>query len=136
MNDTSPAKPHRVLLVDDEPAFTRMVKRNLEASGQYAVKIVNESPQAYTEACSFNPDIILLDVVMPQADGGDVSIQIRNHPKTKHIPIIFVSAMVSRKESGEGFYESGGEHFIAKPVTTELLMQSIERVLYPQRLHK
>lgn len=92
MKDATPPEPRRVLLVDDEPAFTRMVKRNLEADGNYAVKAVNESPNAYTEACSFHPDIILLDVVMPQADGGDVATQIRNHPKTKHIPIIFVSA--------------------------------------------
>lgn len=132
MRESTPPEPRRVLLVDDEPAFTRMVKRNLEAAGNYAVKAINESLSAYTEACSFHPDIILLDVVMPQADGGDVATQLRNHPKTQHIPIIFVSAMVSRKESGEGFYESGGEHFIAKPVTTELLIHAIDQILGPQ----
>ena len=47
----------------------------------------------------------------------------------KDTPIIFVSAMVSRRESGRGFYESGGEHFLAKPVTTELLDDSIQQVL-------
>ncbi len=132
MRQMPPPEPRRVLLVDDEPAFTRMVKRNLEAAGNYAVKAVNESPLAYNEACKFHPDIILLDVVMPQADGGDVATQIRNHPKTQHVPIIFVSAMVSRRESGEGFYESGGEHFIAKPVTTELLIHAIDQILGPQ----
>jgi CheY-like chemotaxis protein len=122
-------EPVRVLLIDDEAAFTRMVKLNLEATGKYAVRVVNESPQAQIVANEFKPAIILLDVVMPEADGGDVAIQLRQHTKTKDTPIIFVSAMVSRRESGRGFYESGGEHFLAKPVTTELLDDSIQQVL-------
>lgn len=122
-------EPVRVLLIDDEAAFTRMVKLNLEATGKYAVRTVNESPQAQSVANDFAPAIILLDVVMPEADGGDVAIQLRQHTNTKDTPIIFVSAMVSRRESGSGFYESGGEHFLAKPVTTELLDNSIQQVL-------
>ncbi len=122
-------EPRRVLLIDDEAAFTRMVKLNLEATGKYAVRVVNESPTAQAVANEFKPEIILLDVVMPEADGGDVAIQLRQHKITQDTPIIFVSAMVSRKESGSGFYKSGGEHFLAKPVTTELLSHSIESVL-------
>jgi CheY-like chemotaxis protein len=122
-------EPVRVLLIDDEAAFTRMVKLNLEATGKYAVRVVNESPQSQSAANEFNPAIILLDVVMPEADGGDVAIQLRQHANTKDTPIIFVSAMVSRQESGSGFYESGGEHFLAKPVTTERLDHSIQQVL-------
>ena len=122
-------EPLRVLLIDDEPAFTRMVKLNLEATGKYAVRVVNESPKAQEAANEFHPQIILLDVVMPEADGGDVAIQLRQHKVTQDTPIIFVSAMVSRKESGSGLYESGGEHFLAKPVTTESLSNSIESVL-------
>jgi CheY-like chemotaxis protein len=122
-------EPRRVLLIDDEASFTRMVKLNLEATGKYAVRVVNESPKAQQVANEFNPEIILLDVVMPEADGGDVAVQLRQHTITQDTPIIFVSAMVSRKESGSGFYESGGEHFLAKPVTTELLSSSIDSLL-------
>ena len=121
--------PRRVLIIDDEPAFTRMIKLNLEDSGDYEVQMVNESRKAYAATDSFQPDIVLLDVVMPEVDGGDVATLIRQHPSTSHIPIIFVSAMVSRQESGSGFFESGGEHFIAKPVTTEILTQAIDQVL-------
>jgi DNA-binding response OmpR family regulator len=121
--------PTRVLLIDDEPAFTRMVKLNLEATGNYAVRVVNESPKAQAAANEFKPEIILLDVVMPEADGGDVATQLRQHKITQDTPILFVSAMVSRKESGSGFYESGGEHFLAKPVTTERLANAIESIL-------
>ncbi|MFQ3225052.1 MAG: CheY-like chemotaxis protein [Lentimonas sp.] len=122
-------EPLRVLLIDDEAAFTRMVKLNLEATGKYAVRVVNESPKAQQVANEFKPKIILLDVVMPEADGGDVAIQLRQHTITQDTPIIFVSAMVSRKESGSGFYESGGEHFLAKPVTAKLLSNAIDSVL-------
>lgn len=126
-------EPRRVLLIDDEASFTRMVKLNLEALGKYAVRVVNESPKAQQVANEFKPEIILLDVVMPEADGGDVAIQLRQHAITQDTPIIFVSAMVSRKESGNGFYESGGEHFLAKPVTTEILSNSIDSVLAKSR---
>tara|TARA_B110001469_G_C9636549_1_gene319238 strand:+ start:59 stop:472 length:414 start_codon:yes stop_codon:yes gene_type:complete len=127
--NTPKIEPCRVLLIDDEASFTRMVKLNLEASGKYAVRVVNESLMAQQVANEFKPEIILLDVVMPEADGGDVAVQLRQHPITQDTPIIFVSAMVSRKESGSGFYESGGEHFLAKPVSTELLSSSIDSVL-------
>jgi CheY-like chemotaxis protein len=66
---------------------------------------------------------------MPEADGGDVATAIREHPATTGIPIIFVSAMVSRKESGTGLYQSGGEHFLAKPVSRETLTRSIQQIL-------
>lgn len=121
--------PRRVLVIDDEAPFTRMVKLNLESTQRYTVETINQSTQAYQVANQFQPDIILLDVVMPEADGGDVATQIRKHPQTADIPIIFVSAMVSKKESGNGFYNSGGEHFLAKPVTTETLVHSIEHVI-------
>ncbi len=127
--NTPGLQPRRVLLVDDEASFTRMVKLNLEASGKYAVRVVNQSPMAQQAANEFKPEIILLDVVMPEADGGDVAVQLRQHANTQDTPIIFVSAMVSRKESGSGFYESGGEHFLAKPVSTERLSSSIDSVL-------
>ena len=119
----------RVLVVDDEASFTRMIKLNLEETGDYVVETVNESRRAFEVAREFAPDIILLDVVMPGADGGDVAQALRGRSATKQIPIIFVSAMVSQAESKKGFYESGGEHFLAKPVDTETLCGAIQTVL-------
>jgi CheY-like chemotaxis protein len=121
--------PCRVLVIDDEAPFTRMLKMNLEDGGDYCVEVVNESPKAFATARSFKPDIILLDVVMPEADGGDVAARIREHPATVAIPIIFVSAMVSRKESGTGLYQSGGEYFLAKPVSRKVLTDSIRQIM-------
>ncbi|HKK19393.1 MAG TPA: response regulator [Opitutales bacterium] len=119
----------RVLVIDDEDRFTKMVKLNLESTGMYSVEVLNESRKAVEVARDFKPHIILLDVVMPEADGGDVANSLRTRTATKEIPIIFVSAMISQKESHSGFYESGGEHFLAKPVSTETLSGAIEEVL-------
>lgn len=119
----------RVLVVDDEPSFTRMVKLNLEGTGKYIVETLNESRRAVEVAKEFKPDIVLLDVVMPEMDGGDVAVNLRNRSATKDIPIIFVSAMVSLQESKKGFYQSGGEHFLAKPVDKETLCGAIDTVL-------
>jgi len=124
----------RVLVIDDEERFTKMVKLNLEGTGMYTVQTLNESRKAIEAARDFLPNIILLDVVMPEADGGDVANGLRTRTATKRIPIIFVSAMVSQKESHSGFYESGGEHFLAKPVTTETLSGAIEKVLSGQHI--
>lgn len=122
-------KTKRVMVVDDEASFTRMIKLNLEATGDYIVETVNESLKAFDVAKEFKPDIILLDVVMPGADGGDVALNLRNRSVTRNIPIIFVSAMVSKEESKQGFYQSGGEHFLAKPVDKSTLCGAIETVL-------
>lgn len=119
----------RVLVIDDEASFTRMIKLNLEATDQYIVETVNDSLKAFEVAREFAPDIILLDVVMPGADGGDVAQNMRSRSVTKNVPIIFVSAMVSQQESKKGFYESGGEHFLAKPVDKSTLCGAIETVL-------
>ena len=129
---TAAADARRVLVIDDEASFTRMIKLNLEATGKYTVETLNESVRAFEVARNFTPDVILLDIVMPAADGGDVAAVLRKRSATKEIPIIFVSAMVSKRESHLGFYESGGEHFLAKPVDTELLCGAIETVLCPK----
>lgn len=119
----------RVLAIDDEASFTRMIKLNLEATGDYIVETVNDSTKAFEVAREFIPDIILLDVVMPGIDGGDVALGLRDRSVTKNIPIIFVSAMVSQEESKKGFYESGGEYFLAKPVDKSTLCGAIATVL-------
>lgn len=119
----------RVLVVDDEASFTRMVKLNLEGTGHYLVETLNESARTFEVAREFVPDLILLDVVMPEMDGGDVALNLRSRSSTRNIPIIFVSAMVSQAESNKGFYESGGEHFLAKPVDKDTLCGAIETVL-------
>jgi CheY-like chemotaxis protein len=113
----------RVMIIDDEPGFTRLLKLTLERSGGFEVLEENNGTKAWMAAREFNPDIIFLDVVMPEIDGGDVAQQIRSDPALAHVPIVFLTAIVSAKEGG---HEIGGFPFLAKPVSVEAVIQSIE----------
>ena len=129
---TPPAAPapakKKVLVIDDEVSFARMVKLNLEKSG-FEVKVENRAMFALATAREFLPDLILLDVIMPSMDGGDVSKQIKRDRNLKNTPIIFLTATVSKREAGEGGLNSGGELFLAKPVSVEALIHCINEHL-------
>ncbi|MBK7998062.1 MAG: response regulator transcription factor [Verrucomicrobia bacterium] len=120
----APAKK-KVLVIDDEVSFARMVKLNLEKTGEFEVRVENRAMFALATAREFLPDLILLDVIMPSMDGGDVSKQIKRDRNLKNTPIIFLTATVSKREAGEGGLNSGGELFLAKPVSVEALIACI-----------
>jgi CheY-like chemotaxis protein len=113
----------RVMIIDDEPGFTRLLKLTLERTGGFEVLEVNDGTRAWMAAREFAPDIIFLDVVMPEIDGGDVAQQIRSDPMLAHVPIVFLTAIVRAKEGG---HEIGGFPFLAKPVSLEAVIRSIE----------
>jgi CheY-like chemotaxis protein len=124
----APAKK-RILVIDDEVSFARMVKINLEKSGGFEVRVENAAVAALTAARDFKPDLILLDVIMPNMDGGDVARQIKRDRNLKQTPIIFLTASVSKREAGDGGLNSGGELFLAKPVSVEALIACINEHL-------
>jgi DNA-binding response OmpR family regulator len=115
----------RILIIDDEASFTRMVKLNLEKTGSFEVREENKATYALAAAREFKPDLILLDVIMPTMDGGDVAAQFENDKQLKETPIIFLTATVSRREAGAGGFNSGGSLFLAKPVGLETLVKCI-----------
>ncbi|MFP6859776.1 MAG: response regulator [Roseibacillus sp.] len=120
----------RVLLVDDEISFTSVVKINLETTGNYEVGVENDSSKAIDTAQSFQPDIIILDIVMPGMDGGDLKRKISSTPELEGIPILFVTALASPDEaSGDPVVRSPDGAMLAKPVTTEVLVDTIEKCL-------
>ncbi|HJT80454.1 MAG TPA: response regulator [Chthoniobacterales bacterium] len=115
----------RILLVDDEESFTKVTQLTLT---DYDIVIENDSARALERAREFKPDLILLDVMMPNFDGGDVAAQIRQEADLKQVPVVFLTALVTHKESAKRPV-MGGYPFIAKPVTPELLAQKIEKHL-------
>ena len=116
----------RVFIVDDESGFTHLLKLTLEKTGQYIVQEENDGTKAWLAAREFKPDIIFLDVVMPKIDGGDVAKQITSDPLLQHVPIIFLTAIVSEKEGG---HLIGGFPFISKPVSLQAIMDCIDKQL-------
>ncbi|MCI0745626.1 MAG: response regulator [Verrucomicrobia subdivision 3 bacterium] len=117
----------RVLIIDDEASFTRMVKLNLEKTGQFEVREENRANYALAAAREFKPDLILLDVIMPNMDGGDIFAQIHNDRHIKSTPVIFLTATVSQTEAGVKGFNSGGALFLAKPVSVENLINCINQ---------
>ena len=118
---------HRILVVDDEKGFTAMLKLNLESTGSYDVRIENDSIHALTSAVQYSPDLILLDVIMPNLEGPDVAFQVRQHPNLKNTPIVFLTATVTKEEIDLQGGNIGGHPFVAKPSTLASLLESIER---------
>jgi two-component system OmpR family response regulator len=116
----------RIFVIDDEPSITRTMKVNLERTGDYTVGAENHASRGLAAAREFRPDLILLDVMMPEIDGGEVAAQIQSDPALQHVPVVFLTAIVSAKETGGQYLERGGQTFLAKPVSLETLIQCIE----------
>lgn len=112
----------RIFIVDDESGFTRLLKLTLERTGKYTVREENDGTKAWLAAREFAPDIVFLDIVMPKIDGGDVAQQIRSDPALASVPIIFLTAIVSERETSK---EIGGFPFLAKPVSLEAISACI-----------
>jgi len=118
-------------LVDDEPSFTRMLKLNLERRG-FDVRVENDGAKAHAVARDFLPNFIFLDVIMPEVDGGEVAAQIRGDANLKAVPIVFLTAGVSKQATRVRRNVIGGEIYLAKPASVEEVVRCIERILGKQ----
>ena len=116
----------RILIIDDDASITRSVSLNLEATGAYEVRQENHARVAVQTAQEFMPDLILLDVMMPEMDGGEVAARLREVPLLKDTPIIFLTAIVSNEETHGSEADIDGEEYLAKPVDLNILMRVIE----------
>lgn len=112
----------RILVIDDEQSFTRLVKLSLEETGRYEVVEENRGSRGLSIAREFNPDLVLLDIAMPDMGGGEVAAQIKNDPDLKDIPIVFLTAVIKKSEETV----ISGIPYIAKPVTLNKLIMCIE----------
>ena len=116
----------RILVVDDEPAITRMVKLNLEQTGRYEVRTENLGRRAIESAREFRPDLILLDVMMPGMLGSEIASQLKADPELRSIKYVFLTAFVTKDEELRSSGQIGGHTFIAKPISADDLCRAIE----------
>ena len=119
----------KVLIVDDEETFVRMVKLTLEDSGEFEVKTESNPTNALQAAQWFSPDIIVLDVIMPEMSGIEVSEQLKADPQVGKTPIIFLTAAVSKENAHLQDDMLEGNPVLAKPVGAEELTAAIEKAL-------
>src|ERR1700716_2863545 len=117
-----------ILIVDNNRDFTRSAKLALERTGRYLVCEENDSTKAHQTAQSVQPDLILLDIAMPETDGGEVAAQIQSDPALHRIPIVFLTALVTKAEGRAGL-RIQGHPFLAKPISLPELIEGIEENL-------
>lgn len=120
----------KILVVDDEANLTHSLRRTLTATGKYEVREENTGVRAYETVTEFQPDVIILDVMMPGIDGGAVAEKILDDENLKHIPIVFLTGIVEEKEVESTGSNISGHTFLAKPVKPDDLITCIEKKLY------
>ena len=117
-----------ILIVDDNRDFTYSAKLALERTGRYSVWEENEPARAHHTAQRVKPDLILLDIVMPETDGGEVAARIESDPTLHRTPIVFLTALVTKAEARSDL-QIQGHPFLAKPISIPELVAAIERHL-------
>jgi CheY-like chemotaxis protein len=120
-------RKNRILVIDDDVHATRMARSVLERTGRYEVRELNESDQAIGAAWEFGPDLVLLDVCMPNVEGSEVAEKFTNDPALASTPIVFMTCIVTPREAGRnGSVLIGSHEYLAKPVRPEKLLACIE----------
>lgn len=116
-----------ILLVDDEPDIIDLIKYNLEREG-YKVYACNNGREAIVLAESVNPDLILLDVMMPEMDGVETCLELRRNDRLKHTLIAFLTARSEDYSQIAGF-EAGADDYINKPIKPRVLVSRVKALL-------
>lgn len=116
----------KIVMIDDEEDFCYFVKLNLERLGRFKVFTSTGGSDGIDLIDQVEPDLILLDIVMQDMDGGEVALHLKNNSRTKDIPIIFITAILQPAEEDK---LRGEHHFLAKPITPEELIKKIDAIL-------
>jgi CheY-like chemotaxis protein len=125
------AEPAKILLVDDDPVFVEATKLVLES--KYKVVTAYDGDTGLTQARKENPDLILLDIIMPTKDGFHVCKQLKSDSKLSNIPVIILTSFAQHRGQTNIPVSAGleleAEGYIDKPVSPEALLKQVETVL-------
>src|SRR5882724_10544735 len=125
--------PPRILVVDDSPANVEILQMRLQAQG-YEIKTATDGEEALVAVRDTQPDLILLDVMMPKMDGFEVCRRLRADPSLPFIPIIMVTARTDARDVVAGL-EAGGDEYLTKPVDQAALVARVKSMLRIKNLH-
>ncbi|MFC2164050.1 PleD family two-component system response regulator [Acidobacteriota bacterium] len=116
----------KILIVDDDPTALKILEKILLSEGYWVAKATNGKEALYI-ADDFLPDVIILDIMMPVMDGTITAGFLEKNPRTRNIPVLFLTSLVSKAEELGKFAKD--RRFLAKPVNKEKLLQEIEKCL-------
>jgi DNA-binding response OmpR family regulator len=119
----------RILIIDDELYFAKLVKMNLELSGNFKVETALKGREGVKLAVKLKPHLILLDLLMPDIDGFEVLEILKKDPKTARIPVIMLSAKSDEETRIQVLKKKDVKLFITKPIGAEELRGKITKVL-------
>lgn len=128
------SKEAKILLVDDEPDILNLLKFNLEKEG-FDVETAPNGRNGIEKALKFRPDLILLDVMMPEMDGIETCIQLRENKELKNTVIAFLTARNEDYSQIAGF-DSGADDYINKPVKPRVLISRVRALLRRKGAHQ
>ena len=118
----------KILIVDDEKDILSMLEKRLTAEG-YRVITANNGTDALMSAKSKHPDLIILDVLTPGIEGGEVGERLKADPETHGIPVIFLTALLSKAEEEKYGPMIGGNITFAKPFEPQELLAQVKKLL-------
>lgn len=116
----------KILVVDDMQANRMLL--SLELESRFEIEQAGDGQDAVDKAHTTSPDLILLDIQMPEMCGFEVLAELKADDSTKQIPVIFMSAHVEPEEQ-EKAEEMGADGFVMKPIDTQLVLEEIKRIL-------
>jgi len=125
----------RILIVDDDVRLLETTRKILEATGEYELMTEDSGRRAVAAAPAFKPDLVILDIMMPGMDGGEVAAALRRHPATRDIPVLFLtSLMKSTEQYAQRRRESRNSNVdcLAKPVDPQELCRRVTECLLQQ----
>lgn len=126
--DAEPTPKRRVLLIDDEASFTRLVKDALEDTGRYEVAALHDAHEAETQARQLRPDVILVDIIMPSRDGAEVMTAFERDPELSSIPLIVMSAFLNNRVFPNSPVDFGNHEVLEKPMDLGEFDRLVEQI--------
>lgn len=133
MNTTRKAAKKRILVVDDNPSDTQLLKRYLEETHEFVVREENDPKTALSAAEEFQPQLILLDVLMPEMDGAELAAAFKANPRLKAVPIVFLTSKLTKEQVDMCAGRIGGYSFLAKPIVLTEVADCLKRHLEERR---
>src|SRR5262245_64530570 len=125
--------PPQILVVDDDPTSLEVLRARLSAQG-YEVVIAVDGDDALRCARELEPDLVLLDVMMPKIDGISVLKELKQDATLRYIPVILVTAKVDTRDIVKGL-EAGGDDYITKPFEQAVVVARIRSLLRIKEIH-
>ncbi len=118
----------RILLIEDDPDIQKMVQLSLKFQGGHQVSVASGGAEGLAKAAAENPDLILLDVMMPEMDGYETCVALKAQAGTRHIPVVFLSARAQQVEIDKG-RELGAIGYLVKPFDPMTLASQLDALM-------